>query len=136
MRYLYVLQIEKAQQFTTIGDFQDDREGMWYVDVRMYKADLEGNLLNYLDYYTHSGLWRLEKDAHFAALEKARASRVALIAVGKKAYLEDLGSDYDGSDEYLGFYLWQREAKAKRRAKAKRLREEAKVLLGKARALA
>jgi hypothetical protein len=116
---------------------------MWYVDLNAYKADPDtGELIEYIQaegcsMLDHSGLWKDKDQAHNTAREKAFAMINILRLTGKKqSFIFDRNRPKAWNDPYIDHYLWEREEKARRKAQAADLREQAKALLEQARLLA
>lgn len=136
---LVVITVSKVRPFEAIfgNDPNDSRMGTFYSDVTMAIADDDGNHIKCLDTHgcIHSGLRETADEAHYAALDQARAAKSALRAIGKSAYLVDENSKYADNDDYLAGYLRQKEWNRERKAEAAELKRQAMELLQQARIL-
>jgi hypothetical protein len=128
---IIVITVGKAELFNNSGDTFDDRNGLWHASGYMHVADLEGEFVRSLNVLSpvHSGLVKTENEAHWAAMEQARAIQTGIRAIGYEVYLVDEYNKNNWDDDHLYGYLKDRANQVERKARADELKAQAHQLL-------
>ena len=137
---IVVVKMSAITEFHNAYNLNDERNGYYHADIAMYAMDTRnGNekrhLGNGIASSVSTGLEPTESHASSQLLDLARAMRQSLLNVGIPAYLQAAPGCWEGSADYLSWYLAAERQHQECKAKAAELKAEAKRLLEEAQTL-